>query len=230
MPRQKWNISGIVLDEVFSTQNCNCYPLQDIIKFQKSDNGKFYIYLNNTNGQLDKKYCNYFEWLLMIEKLNNNIYEIKGLATEIFGNIRESYIESYDLIWENQHLINAIYNGIDIFSIVGKNKNTDICATYTAEHVFIPKKCFRIFISKSSDINLIQQYTQNCDCVIGLSDIDYKDNAENFIDAQCKDYDRLNKIITNNDLWEEITSVSSLDTNKNNELLKRINEVKQKTI
>ncbi|MEE1226735.1 MAG: hypothetical protein UHM08_06520 [Bacteroidales bacterium] len=223
MIEKKWENSGIILNEVFGTNNNQLLP--EIINFKKADNCKIYIHLNrdsNTTNDVIGKYCNKFEWMLMIKKLyeNKGIYEVIGLASELFGNIRETCKESYDLICENPKEISPIYNGVHINKIFS---NIDI--VYTAEHVFIPKNNLRIFIiTNENDIVLSKICFNTCHSVFATNIKNKQQFNEEISNA---DYMKLKDMILEYDLWQEVQLFKNIDLKNMSNLFEvKINELK----
>ena len=204
-------INGIVLNRMYSGEYLRENLGHEVINLYQADNGNHYLYLLDY-GTFDRKYKEKINYMLMIRYIDTAKYKIIGLACGLTDTLNESD----ELIFENQEHFHSnskesvCYGGVNVFDIFKLNQSyQDVCITYKAEELFIPKKDYKLFIRYNST------------CKIDKGDYYTIFNIKSYNEAlssqkqyvmpsredavKQKDYEILLKLIDtdNNDFWEK---------------------------
>ncbi len=204
-------INGIVLNRMYSGSYLENNLGHEVINLYQADNGNHYLYLLD-DGMFAKERKGEIKYMLMVKSFDKDIHEVVGLAK----NLTDSLEDSDELIFENQKHFHSngeesvCYGGVNVFEIFELNKShQDLCITYKAEEIFVPKKDYKLFIRYNSTCKI-----DNGDYYSIFNIKSYNEalsSQKQYImpsreDAvKQKDYEILLKLIDtdNNDFWEK---------------------------
>lgn len=232
-------INGIVLNRMYSGEYLRENLGHEVINLYQADNGNHYLYLCSV-GSFKKERKGTIKHMIMVKKHQPNFYQIVGIAKNLTDTIGEKnelmfkYRSQTEFHQEGKESV--CYGGVNVFEIFNQNKeHQDICITYKAEKVFVPKRekkillCYQNACYKKNDEN-----TE----IFHINAYSKKFRDKNFImpnkknKEKQKDYETLLSMIENNDLWEECKNFENSDFTLNTEkemheeFKKRINNLK----
>lgn len=234
-------INGIVLNRMYSGEYLRENLGHEVINLYQADNGNHYLYLCSV-GSFKKERKGTIKHMIMVKKHQPNFYQIVGIAKNLTDTIEEKnelmfkYRSQKEFHQEGKESV--CYGGVNVFEIFDQNKeHQDICITYKAEKVFIPKKDKKILLCYNNAC--CQKNNENTE-IFYINAYSKKFRDKNFImpneknKEKQKDYETLLSIIENKDLWEECKKfeLSNFRLNEENDMHKefkeRINNLKNK--
>ena len=199
----KENTGVIVLNRMYSGDYLVDNIGHEVINLYKADNGKFYLYLNAL-GSFDFKWTDKIKTMIMVRTIKGaKMLEVLGLATELKDVFKYGTKKQTTFIREN----NVSYAGKtldDIFK--GNTMQQDICISFEAKKVVLPKKRILVAFNDSKQ-DIIDQGN---DIVVNLSGINQaKASLKQYIEETDTDaYNTLKRLINNPSLWgEEVCKV-----------------------
>ncbi len=165
----------------------------EIINMYQSDNGKNYIYLQS-RGSFDKKLSGKFGCVLLVRGIGNRQLEIIGKAeglTEVYNKeVQIDYIKTNDVR----------YGGVLLNEIFADNKEQqDICITFKADKVLMPKK--RMYIQYGDQS--VKDGVMGENVIILKSYPQAKTSLKQYISPEGgeDDYNILSNLINDDSLW-----------------------------
>ncbi|MFI3262860.1 MAG: PD-(D/E)XK nuclease family protein [Rikenellaceae bacterium] len=172
----------------------------EVINLYKSDNGKNYIYLLS-DGKLKKEYSGRISCVLLVKQHENHLIEILGKAT----GIEEIYSEEKkDKEYQKNYIIkeNIRYGGVLLSNIFQGDDYQDICITFKADKVVVPKEPIYIQYAMGA----------NKDLPI-LVDINRGQSSHQFVNESNEEaYKTLSEIINDSDSWgDEVKTVDETE-------------------
>lgn len=202
----------IVLNRVFSGEYLEDNIGHEVINLFKSDNGKYYLYLNAL-GSFHKQWKKRINSMLLVRTVKGaKMLEVIGLATGLSDVYDPELAEKTNDSKKPQPKLKAdqdayivkhkiSYNRVpvnDIFS--GNSFQQDVCITFEAERVVKPKK--PIFITFEDNCN--NKYVGNA-TLVKLSGLNAaKASLKQYIEnhgVSAAAYNTLSSLINNKDMW-----------------------------
>lgn len=202
----------IVLNRVFSGEYLEDNIGHEVINLFKSDNGKYYLYLNAL-GSFHKQWKKRINSMLLVRTVKGaKMLEVIGLATGLSDVYDPELAEKTNDSKKPQPKLKAdqdayivkhkiSYNRVpvnDIFS--GNSFQQDVCITFEAERVVKPKK--PIFITFEDNCN--NKYVGNA-TLVKLSGLNAaKASLKQYIEnhgVRAAAYNTLSSLINNKDMW-----------------------------
>lgn len=203
----------ILLNNLFSgSYNINNLG-GEIINIYKTDNDKFYVYVN-PNGKIPKNKINKIEYVLFIRSVGNKTVKVIGKA-KIKKSINFS-ITKNDKADEKKLKIDNFLNEYDI-KYGGKllNKINEYPSsqpiTYEAEYIKLSKKDIYLI---PNNVN-INNENKNVYKIKSAKKINNQSQRLYIQKDESEDYDKLMEIINNDNLWKDIESVKLNNDDKN---------------
>lgn len=224
----------IVINRMCTGEYVNHYLGHEVINLYRSDDGKFYLYLN-ADGKLVNKCCENGV-MLMAKPVGDYTIEVFAKATDL--KIADGVLSKeirYDSKFPNSQQVtyinkkNITYKGVDIIDIFKNNTPQSVYVTFETKSVFVPKPGKRIFIQFAE----ATQGSRGQGKYVILTGIGYPNSSlRNFIcpdGGKNTDYDTLmNDVINNHSLWNtnSWSKIPTVCPEMENEFLDRINKSK----
>lgn len=224
----------IVINRMYTGEYVNHYLGQEVINLYRSDNGKYYLYLN-ADGQLVNKCCENGVMLMAIPVGN---YTIEVLAKVTDLKLADGVLSKqirYDSKFPNSQQVkyinkkNITYKGVDIIDIFKNNTPQSVYVTFENKNVVFAKPGKRVFIQ----FEKVTPRYHGPGHYVRFMGIRYPNSSlRNFIcpdGGKNLDYDTLmNDVINNHSLWDtnNQNKPSSICPEMEKEFLDRINKLK----
>ena len=184
----------IVLNRMYSGEYLDENLGHEIINLYKSDNGRFFLYLNAL-GTFDKKWTNKIKTMFLVRTIRGTKQlEVLGVATDLTDVYKYGDVNQKEFI----ELNNIKYAGKFLHEIfISNKKQQDICITFEAKKVLLPAK--KIILS--FDENTFEQNKSNL-CVLKIYGINQaKASLKQYIDVSDTIFSKLQSLINDPSLW-----------------------------
>ncbi len=211
----------IVINRMFTGKYLQDNIGHEVINLFRSDNGKFYVYLNDTGiigkEHFDKGVCSIETMLLAHTLEGTNAVEIIGIARGLHPVYDPTLEEKEQAAFQRKYAEdNAInYGGVSICgvnSIFRGSEQQTVNITFEADEVRKVVEGKRIYIKMADKLN--QEYkdleTYEKDTVVSLSEVKLGQGLKTYIAEEDVDYAKLSDVVNDSSLWgDEMPQVTA---------------------